>query len=80
MLKIFILLSLIYLISSKLDCNSDELADNSDACFNRVVTGYGNHCCYIKVSTSSGSMGLCYEYSKDTYNINIINYNAKSYP
>lgn len=64
MLKSFILLSLIYLISSKLDCNSDELADNSNACFNRVVAK-DKHCCYEKVSTSSGSIGRCYEYSKD---------------
>jgi len=59
MLKIFILLSLIYLISSKLECNSDVAAANSNACFNRAVAKDKNHCCYIKVSTPSGSIGQC---------------------
>ena len=66
MQKIFILLSLIYLISCKLDCGSSEYAESNYDCFNRTVENEDeNHCCYLKISDSSGFLGMCIEYSKN---------------
>ena len=66
MKKIFILLSLIYFISCKIDCNSGEYAESSDDCFNRSVQKEDeNHCCYFKISKSSEILGMCLEYSKN---------------
>ena len=65
MKKILILLSLIYLVSCKLFCNTEENPKNYEDCFNRVLEDEENNCCYLKVfAPSLGNVSVCYEFRK----------------
>ena len=60
-----LLLSFIYLVSSKLQCTSQEsLPAKNEDCFNRAVENEDSYCCFGEFKVSIIKFSTCFESPK----------------